>query len=1018
MADNVLRFDFLARDQASSTFEKIGKESDGLQTKVSRFGGLASKALKLTGVAMGGLAVAGVTMGVKTAAAMEQAQVGFTTLLGSGQKAQTFLTNLKTFAAATPFDLPGLVDSSRTLLGVGLSASMTMKTLQAYGNAASAVGISQDAFRRVMLATSQSISAGRFNAGDLNQVTEAGIPIWKILAESMHKTVPEVKDMSSKGQLLAGTVLPLLNKEMNKDYSGSMAKQSQTLNGLWSTFTDTLNIGLSNAIQPMIPALKNGLAGATKIATVAFKDLPKAVDAVSSKLGGLKDLVNSKVKPVLDNMFSGISLGNIGKTIQREAGTWSGFIINGIRVGFTSGDWGPLGKTIMNGLSQGFKKASSGSIGMAQTMLAGLQNVSFLKTGVVWAQSILDGVTVGLNAQDWGPLGATLGTGLSLALVASLKGATKFGTAVVKWIGGIDWFNLGEAVGKQAAPFIVGFATTMVTGLINVAKEHPLDTALFILSLIPIGKFASAFGPLRDLIEHLPLGEWFTSMLDHSAAPAYDAISNFVTRFFGRMGDAFTSQFPEVSGAVSGMFKSLGGMISSAAETAGLKGLELTDGLAESIGKGAADVIKASGRLIKDLVTPYADAGKWLVVRGADLVDGLMGGIADRFTPLASRMTETIGKVRTPFSKASTWLTSKGGDVIDGLRGGISGQWHALGDTAENTISRIVTPFGKARKWLYQAGRSLLAGLFDGMVNGAEDAGHFAASVGGKIVSAVKGYFGIHSPSTVMMGIGGNLISSVFKAMVDHNPVPVMGKIFGGMPEALGALADKGLVSIKNLPSKALNALEGLGGSLGGKIAGMLGLGSGGGGGANLKGGLSAAERWIIMHESGGRTNAQNPTSTAFGLGQLLIANRVHYGKILGVSANTTNYADQLAMFRMYVHDRYGTAQNAQKFWESHHWYGSGGLATGAQMIGVGEKGPERVLNAGQTRSFENLVRVLDRSQSSGYGSAPQGADIDYRKLGDHVAAAFTRAGINVSMDGKAVGKVLGKTSSVLGRTG
>ncbi len=81
---------------------------------------------------------------------------------------------------------------------------------------------------------------------------------------------------------------------------------------------------------------------------------------------------------------------------------------------------------------------------------------------------------------------------------------------------------------------------------------------------------------------------------------------------------------------------------------------------------------------------------------------------------------------------------------------------------------------------------------------------------------------------------------------------------------------------------------------------------------------LSASERYIISHESGGETTAKNPTSTASGVGQLLIANPRHY---LGANANTTDPGLQLKAFRGYVRDRYGNADRAAAFWRSHHWY-------------------------------------------------------------------------------------------------
>jgi hypothetical protein len=82
--------------------------------------------------------------------------------------------------------------------------------------------------------------------------------------------------------------------------------------------------------------------------------------------------------------------------------------------------------------------------------------------------------------------------------------------------------------------------------------------------------------------------------------------------------------------------------------------------------------------------------------------------------------------------------------------------------------------------------------------------------------------------------------------------------------------------------------------------------------------GTSAAEHWIIMRESSGDPTADNPTSTAFGLGQLLLGNRILY---LGRDHATTDCGRQLWAFRAYVGDRYGTAERAMAFWRANGWY-------------------------------------------------------------------------------------------------
>jgi septal ring factor EnvC (AmiA/AmiB activator) len=100
--------------------------------------------------------------------------------------------------------------------------------------------------------------------------------------------------------------------------------------------------------------------------------------------------------------------------------------------------------------------------------------------------------------------------------------------------------------------------------------------------------------------------------------------------------------------------------------------------------------------------------------------------------------------------------------------------------------------------------------------------------------------------------------------------------------------------------------------------AGGGGSPAGGSGGRCDLSGTSATERWIILRESGGDPTADNPTSTAFGLGQLLLGNRILY---LGRDYATTDCGRQLWAFRAYVRDRYGIAARAKAFWQANGWY-------------------------------------------------------------------------------------------------
>lgn len=281
-----------ARKVGEQAGRETGNAFGGTMTDtIKSFSGRAVMAMSAVTAAVTGAGLAGlVTFGLKTAASLEQAEIGFKTLLGSGKASRAFLEDLKSFAAKTPFELPGLIESSRTLLGVGVSAKDVVPILQSFGDAAGAVGVGQEAFQRIMLATSQAISAGRFGAGDLNQIMTNGIPIWTLLSKAMGKTTPELRLMAEKGLLLSKDVLPLLQAQMSKDYGGAMAEQSKTLAGVWSTLKDTVAIGLADAIKPLLPLLKDLVPKAAAAASTGLKNFSEGVKAaVASFKNGKTD---------------------------------------------------------------------------------------------------------------------------------------------------------------------------------------------------------------------------------------------------------------------------------------------------------------------------------------------------------------------------------------------------------------------------------------------------------------------------------------------------------------------------------------------------------------------------------------------------------------------------------------------------------------------------------------------------------------------------------------------------------
>jgi tape measure domain-containing protein len=219
----------------------------------------AGTAVAVTGLAVGGgLGLAGL-QALKLSDRMAQAKIAFTQFLGTEKQANRFLANLQQFAAKTPFEFPELVESSKTLLAFGVGSDEIVGLLTTLGDAAALTGAEVGNLTTIW---GQMEAKGKVSNEELLQLTENGIPAYKLLADSMGKTVPEIQEMAEKGQLLSDDVLPGLKAKMDAAFGGGMAKQAETLGGKFSTLKDNLSAfgtEVGNALAPAADAIIDDL---------------------------------------------------------------------------------------------------------------------------------------------------------------------------------------------------------------------------------------------------------------------------------------------------------------------------------------------------------------------------------------------------------------------------------------------------------------------------------------------------------------------------------------------------------------------------------------------------------------------------------------------------------------------------------------------------------------------------------------------------------------------------------------
>lgn len=214
---------------------------DGVRSKLGMVAGFATGPL---GVALAGLG-AGASIGglIKMSAEAEQTRVAFGVMLGGADNAKKMLADLNNFAAKTPFELPGILQASKSLLAFGTSQDQVLPLLEVLGNVSAGTG--KD-LSELAVIFGQISATGRLTGQDLMQLTNAGVPMLAELGKQLGKSTGEVKKMVEEGKISLPMVTQAFQSMSGESglFSGMMEKQSKTIGGLWSTLKDTIGQSL------------------------------------------------------------------------------------------------------------------------------------------------------------------------------------------------------------------------------------------------------------------------------------------------------------------------------------------------------------------------------------------------------------------------------------------------------------------------------------------------------------------------------------------------------------------------------------------------------------------------------------------------------------------------------------------------------------------------------------------------------------------------------------------------------
>lgn len=234
------------------------------------FGGLGGAGGIIAGAA-GGFGVLGAINGLKeltktaigSSVAFETTKLSFETMLGSGEAAQKFLSQLVDFAAKTPFQLPELESASRQLLAFGIESKEIVKTLKQLGDVAAGTKqpIGELAF---LFGKAKSLTIADNEV--LNQFATRGIPVFDALAKKYNTTTIGVKKLAEQNKITFGDLQEVFDSLTQKGgrFFNLTDRLAQSSEGRISTLTDTFHLFLQQLGDEGKPVLDKLIDSAQK----------------------------------------------------------------------------------------------------------------------------------------------------------------------------------------------------------------------------------------------------------------------------------------------------------------------------------------------------------------------------------------------------------------------------------------------------------------------------------------------------------------------------------------------------------------------------------------------------------------------------------------------------------------------------------------------------------------------------------------------------------------------------------
>lgn len=243
---------------------------------------------------------------------MQTFEKAMTRITGSADEAGKAVAQVTDIVMGTPYGLDVAAKAVQGFANSNIEVGDSIKFVKGWGDAVAAYGDgSNDTLQRVTFQLTQMAAKGKVNLGDLNSAMEAGIPVLQIYAKASGKSLDEVRTSISDASIDTVDFFNVMNDAFMNGTDGfaSVAGAAKDAGDLWKGTFDNMRAATTRGVLAILDAIDAGLVGAGlptikeaiaqygKTLENGMKDLaPKiapAIQAIADKFNELKPMIDA-----------------------------------------------------------------------------------------------------------------------------------------------------------------------------------------------------------------------------------------------------------------------------------------------------------------------------------------------------------------------------------------------------------------------------------------------------------------------------------------------------------------------------------------------------------------------------------------------------------------------------------------------------------------------------------------------------------------------------------------------------